>query len=67
MGNVGRSWYVKITTGMVGGRAECGTHHLDTGTQVWDQSDIEISEPMTERQVLEELYYALSVFMERRA
>ena len=67
MEDVGRSWYVKITTGMVGGSAELGTHHLATGVQVWDRANIEVSLPMTERQVLEELYYALSVFMERRA
>jgi hypothetical protein len=64
---VGRTWYVKITTGMVGGRAELGTHHLDTGTQVWDVYDVEIPvDPMTEADVLDELYVVLLRFLERR-
>lgn len=65
--SVGRSWYVKITEGMVGARAELGTHHLMHGTQVWDHAELEFdSAGQSEADILGELYYVLSLFLERR-
>ena len=65
--SVGRSWYVKITEGMVGARAELGTYHVAHGLQVWDHTELEFSsDGKTEADILGELYYALSLFLERR-
>lgn len=65
--SVGRSWYVKLTEGMIGASAELGTYHVAHGTQVWDTISLEFTaDGKTECDILGELYYALSVFLERR-
>lgn len=65
---VGRTWYVKITEGMVGYHAELGTHHLEHGLQVWDRiQESAVMQSRTEREIIDELWYCLSRFQERRA
>ena len=66
MGTVGRSWYVKVTEGMVGTRIECGTHHVAPGTQVWQSRDCDIRmDGLTEHQIVQELWYAVSLLLEQ--
>lgn len=65
MDPVGRTWYVKLTRGTVGGAIEIGTHHYANGTQVWYRVPWECpTDPMSERDVGDELYVALMRFLE---
>lgn len=67
MDPVGRTWYVKITRGMVGGSFEIGTHHLQHGTQVWHRAAWEAPvDPMSERDVVDELLVALLEFLDEK-
>lgn len=68
MEDVGRSWYLKITRGLINGTCEVGTHHVSTGTQVWLTTNWNPPlDPMTEQDVLDELYMALMRHLERLA
>lgn len=63
--SVGRSWYIRLTRGILNGSCEIGTHHIDSGTQVWAQQEWHVPlDPMTVRDVLDELYVALMQLME---
>ncbi len=65
--DVGRSWYVKITSGMAGSTAELGTHHVAFGTQVWERLTWRpLEENLTEHQLVDELYAALLAILEVR-
>jgi len=47
------------------GAVEVGTHHLDTGTQVWYTASWDAPlDPMTMQDLCDELYVALMRFME---
>lgn len=60
METVGRSWYVKLTRGLINGHCEIGTHHISSGTQVWMSLPWSAPlDPVSERDVLDELYVAL--------
>lgn len=60
MDPVGRMWYVKITRGTIGGEVEIGTSHYQSGTQVWYRGTWECPvDPMSEKDVADELYWAL--------
>lgn len=60
MDPVGRTWYLKITRGIVNGQWEIGTAHLAYGHQTWAKGPwLAPVDPMTEKDVLDELYVVL--------
>jgi len=63
--SVGRTWYMRLTRGVMNGAVEVGTHHIDTGTQVWYTAAWDAPlDPMTMQDLCDELYVALMRFME---
>jgi len=67
MDPVGRTWYLKLTRGTVAGAVEIGTHSLMTGTQVWYFAPwLCPVDPMSEKDVADELYVALMAFLESK-
>lgn len=65
MDPVGRTWYVKLTRGTIGGEMEIGTSHYSSGRQVWwSQPWVCPVDPMSEKDVGDELYVALMRFLE---
>lgn len=66
MGNVGRTWYVRLDQTPSALVAVYGTWHLRYGTQVWDHLVIgRTMDTYTEREMLQELYGAVLSFQER--
>lgn len=64
---VGRTWYLRLQRGTIAGIYELGTHHLSSGTQVWDLGQWHCpADPMSEREVLDELYVVLMKLFEAR-
>lgn len=67
MDPVGRTWYMKLIRGTVGGAVEIGTEHHATGRTVWYyQPWICPTDPMSEKDVADELYVALMRFLEEK-
>lgn len=65
MDPVGRSWYVMLTRGTIGGEIEVGTKHVSDGRQVWWRQPWECPvDPMSEKDVADELYVGLMRFLE---
>jgi len=66
MGNVGRTWYVRLDQAPTQLVAVYGTWHARYGTQQWDQLVIgRAIDHYTERDMLQELYGAVLSFQER--
>lgn len=68
MDPVGRTWYVKLTRGPISGEVEIGTSHLASGRQVWYRVPWMVPvDPMSEKDVGDELYVALMAYLESRS
>jgi hypothetical protein len=67
MDPVGRVWYVKLTRGQLRGEVEIGTSHLLSGRTVWYRAPWDCPvDPMSEKDVGDELYVALMAFLEQK-
>lgn len=67
METVGRVWYVEVIEGRGTAQVFYGTRHPATGDQVWDRLDVpSVGYAPTEWMILDVLYAAVLVLMERR-
>lgn len=67
MDPVGRTWYMKLTRGTVNGAFEIGTYHHAHGRQVWWFGPwVCPVDPMSEKDVADELYVCLMTFLEQK-
>ena len=65
MDPVGRTWYLQLSRGTLAGRMEIGTYHYASGRSVWwERQWICPIDPMSEKDVGDELYVALMRFLE---
>lgn len=65
MDSVGRSWYLRLTRGVLTGQAEIGSYHVATGTQIWWTNTWSCPvDPMAQKDIADELYVALMQFLE---
>lgn len=65
MDSVGRSWYMRLTRGVLNGQVEIGTYHWSTGTQIWWTQDWSCPvDPMAQKDLADELYVALMKYLE---
>lgn len=66
--HTGRMWFVTIDQTPDGCVARLGTWHPKTGTQVWTSvPHVAVTEALTEKAILDELWYACSALMEARS
>lgn len=67
MDPVGRTWYIQLTRGTLRGAIEIGTIHHTTGRTVWWFAPWDAPvDPMSEKDVGDELYVALMQFLEQK-
>lgn len=68
MDPVGRKWYIQLTRGTIRGAVEIGTWHPAAGRSVWWWAPWECPvDPMSEKDVADELYVALMAFLEDKS
>lgn len=67
MGNVGRTWYLRITQGRLNAVVEVGTHPLGKPATVWHRLEVRsLPDAPTSDEVLSELYSGLLEVLELR-